>query len=271
MKSSRTLWGLVSIIATVSTLVFAGGFVYASNQILFPKAVKEIAVPTPNPEAQKPAQEIKDKLNIVALGDSLTAGTGDLTGKGYVQRVREKLEQQMGKPVYVLNNLAVPGYTSLQLLQDLELKKTKDALADADLILFTIGGNDIFQGGQGIFGGQAQDEFNPEAADKRIAPALERMDQVLGKIHEANPDALVIYTSLYHPFLDLDPERKGSLTVQKWNNSVFALTNRYPNMVIVPTYDLFERNLSKYLYTDHFHPNQDGYERIADRIVQIMK
>jgi lysophospholipase L1-like esterase len=42
-------------------------------------------------------------------------------------------------------------------------------------------------------------------------------------------------------------------------------------MVLVPTYDLFELNANKYLYSDHFHPNQDGYERIAERIVQIMK
>ncbi len=271
MKSSLTLWGLLGITAVISTLVFAGGFVYASKQILYPKASTDSLTRTPATGTQRTVEETKEKLNIVALGDSLTAGTGDLIGKGYVQRVREKLEQQMGKPVFLLNNLAIPGYTSVQLLQDLALKKTKDALAEADIILFTIGGNDLFEGGEGLFNGPDQNEFNPEAAEARISPGLERVGQILGNIHDANPNALVIYTGLYHPFLDLDPERKGSLVVQKWNDRVFAMMNSYPNAVMVPTYDLFERNLNKYLYTDHFHPNQDGYERIADRIAQILK
>ncbi|MDF2815083.1 MAG: hypothetical protein K0Q81_1283, partial [Paenibacillus sp.] len=28
---------------------------------------------------------------------------------------------------------------------------------------------------------------------------------------------------------------------------------------------------SDYMYTDHFHPNQQGYERIAERIVQAIE
>ncbi|UJF36104.1 SGNH/GDSL hydrolase family protein [Paenibacillus hexagrammi] len=60
--------------------------------------------------------------------------------------------------------------------------------------------------------------------------------------------------------------------MQDWNDRVFTYTNRYSNMVLVPTYDLFEQNLLKYISSaDHFHPNGDGYERIADRIVQILK
>jgi len=271
LRSSRFLWGAVGLTASISTLVFIVGFAYAANQIWFPKASGEFAVATPAPK-QETAIEVKNKLNIVAIGDSLTAGTGDNTGKGYVGRVREKLEQQSGKPVFVLNNLAIPGYKSDQLLSDLALKKTQDALASADIILLTIGGNDIFAGGEGIFTGENQTEFNPQGALERMDPALKRMDQVFQAINQANPDATVMYIGLYHPFLDLDPQREGSLIVQRWNNSVFEKANRYPHMVVVPTYDLFEQNLIKYLSSaDHFHPNGDGYERIADRIVQILK
>lgn len=268
LRSSRIIWGVVGFTAFISTIVFAVGFAFAVNQIWFPKASGDfVAAPK-----QETVIERKDKLNIVALGDSLTAGTGDNTGKGYVGRVREKLEQQTGKPVFVLNNLAIPGYKSEQLVNDLALKKTQDALAGADIVLLTIGGNDIFDGGQGIFTGNNQTEFNPEGALEKIDPALERMEKVLEAIHKANPDATLLYIGLYHPFLDLDPEREGSVIVQRWNNSVFAMMNRYPNMIIVPTYDLFEQNLNKYLSSsDHFHPNGDGYERIADRIAQILK
>jgi lysophospholipase L1-like esterase len=46
--------------------------------------------------------------------------------------------------------------------------------------------------------------------------------------------------------------------------------NTYPNMILVPTADLFEQNLTKYMYTDHFHPNQEGYQRMAERAVQAL-
>ncbi|MEW9698906.1 GDSL-type esterase/lipase family protein [Paenibacillus sp. SI8] len=270
MRSSRFIWGAIGLTASISTIVFAVGFAYAANQIWFPKASGDLAISTTAPKKET-VIEAKSKLQIVALGDSLTAGTGDNTGKGYVGRVREKLELQSGKPVFVLNNLAIPGYKSDQLLTDLALKKTQDALAQADIVLLTIGGNDLFAGGEDMFKGEKQ-EFNPDAALKRIDPALERVDQVLKAINKANPNAVIMYVGLYHPFLDLDPNREGSLIVQRWNNRVFEMSNVYPNMVIVPTYDLFEQNLIKYLSAaDHFHPNGDGYERIADRIVQILR
>ncbi|MNI32526.1 Spore germination lipase LipC [compost metagenome] len=271
MKTSKIIWGIMGTVAVISTLLFIVGFAYASNQILFPKKTA-IAEPVSTPVVNKDkVTEAKDKLQIVALGDSLTAGTGDLAGKGYVGRVKEKLETQMGKPVFVINNFAVPGYTTTQLLADVKKQQTQSAMKEADIILFTIGGNDLFEGGEGLFTGEGQDEFNPQAAVVRIAPAIDRVEQIITEVNKVNPDAVVLYVGLYHPYLDMDPKKEGSLIVQKWNDSVFAIMNRYPNMIVVPTYDLFERNLMKYLFTDHFHPNQDGYERIADRIAQIMK
>jgi lysophospholipase L1-like esterase len=270
LKTSRILWVTIGVTASLSTLLFIGGFLYASNQILFPQATSGEMIISKPAEQKDKLIEGKDKLQIVALGDSLTAGTGDATGKGYVGQFRDKLEQQTGKPVFVLNNLAIPGYTTKEVLTDLGLKKTKDALAEANIILLTIGGNDIFQGGAGIFNGTDLQEFNAKAAEDRMGPALTNVNAILTQLNQANPHAVIFYIGLYHPFSDLDPKREGDLVVQKWNSSVFSMTNRYPNMVLVPTYDLFERNLLKYLSTDHFHPNQDGYERIAERIAQIL-
>jgi lysophospholipase L1-like esterase len=211
----------------------------------------------------------KDTISIVALGDSLTAGTGDTTGKGYVQRVREKLEAQTGKKTHVLNNLAIPGYRSGQLLADLQEKATKDAVKDADIVLFTIGANDIFQGGRGLIDDNM--ELQPDVAAERVKPTLTLLEKVAASIHDANPKATVMYIGLYYPFLDLDQNKAGIPALQSFNDGAFRTVNRYPNMVFVPTYDLFERLGVRYLYTDHFHPNGDGYERIANRIAQILK
>lgn len=229
-------------------------------------APEETAKPKESPLAAK------EKIQIVALGDSLTSGTGDLSGRGYTGQVKEKLEKQLGKPVFILNNFAIPGFRTADMIKDLDEKKgIGTALAQADLIVMTIGGNDLFEGGQGVFNGQTDGGFNPKAALDRMPDALKRLEQIMDRVAKQNPAAIICYVGLYHPFLDIDPNREGSPIIQKWNLSAFEIANRYPNVVVVPTFDLFEVNPNKYLYTDHFHPNQDGYERIAERIAQIVK
>ncbi|WP_246079039.1 GDSL-type esterase/lipase family protein [Paenibacillus piri] len=271
--STRLLWRTVGLAALLSTLLCIAGFVYAINQIMYPRKPAPLETAAPQ-EAVKPKESLasKEKIQIVALGDSLTAGTGDLTGRGYVGQAKEKLEKQLGKPVFILNNFAIPGFRTSDMLKDMESKRGIDtALADADVIMLTIGGNDLFAGGQGLFNGQSDESFDPSAAQERMPDALKRLEQIMDRIAKQNPNAVICYVGLYHPFLDIDTKREGSLLIQKWNTAAFEIANRYPNMVVVPTYDLFEVNLGKYLYTDHFHPNQDGYERIAERIAQVVK
>ncbi|WP_028548611.1 GDSL-type esterase/lipase family protein [Paenibacillus sp. UNC451MF] len=274
MLSTRFLWRTVGLAALLSTLLCVFGFVYAINQIIFPSKTEQTEAAAPQ-ETVKPKESsfaAKDKIQIVAIGDSLSAGTGDLSGRGYVGQTKEKLEKQFGKPVFILNNFAIPGFKTSDILKDMAAKKDMgSAIAQADLILLTAGGNDLFEGGQGIFSGQSDEGFNPKAALDRMPEALQRLGQILDTLAKQNPNAVICYVGLYHPFLDLDEKREGSLLIQKWNQAAFEITNRYPHMVVVPTADLFELNLNKYLYTDHFHPNQDGYERIAERIAQIVK
>ncbi|MUG72675.1 MULTISPECIES: GDSL-type esterase/lipase family protein [Paenibacillus] len=321
MSSTRWLWRSVGFGALLSTAVCAAGFAYAVNQIIFPQAasgvgtgfVGTVPAPAANEGAAAPSEpqsgqawEAKTQIRIAALGDSLTAGTGDITGKGYVRSVRDKLEQRLGKPVYVYNNFAIPGFRTTDLLKDWEAKKDiARSISESDLVLLTIGGNDLFQGGEGIFNapndqaGQASkpdeanpgegtdgrtaapvpsgsdvqlgEAFNPQAALTRMPEALQRLEQIIDRVSKANPNARVLYVGLYHPFLDIDKDRAGAPIIQRWNTAAFEIASRYPNVTVVPTYDLFELQGSKYLYTDHFHPNQQGYERIAERIADILQ
>jgi len=272
MKSSRILWRTIAIVSVLLTILFVGGFVYGVKQVLYPEKPANALVPTPSAGTETKEQLGKDnKIAIVALGDSLTSGTGDTTGKGYVLRLREKLEAQSGKETHVLNNLAIPGYRGEQLLRDLKTKKVQEALKDADLIVFSIGGNDIFQNTSGFTVVGNNIEFNPEESIALIDPALKVAKEIVAEIHRANPDATVLYLGLYHPFLDMDKDKTGSLGVQTFNDGMFRILNQYQNMIFVPSYDLFERNGTRFLFTDHFHPNGDGYERIADRMVQILR
>ncbi|WP_284640133.1 GDSL-type esterase/lipase family protein [Paenibacillus silviterrae] len=276
MNSAKRLWRVTGAAVLVSTVVCAVGFGYAIKEIMFPSPITGTETSVPGGAAAKPVEEnwaAKQQIRIVALGDSLSAGTGDLSGRGYVGQVKEKLQEQLGKPVFVYNNFAIPGFRTYDLLKDWDAKKDIDkSLSEADLVLFTIGGNDLFEGGQDLFTNpQTGEGFNSQAAAQRLPEAVKRLEQVMDRVAKAAPKAKIMYVGLYHPFLDLDPKREGSPLVQRWNTAAFEIANKYPNVTVVPTFDLFELNLNKYLYTDHFHPNQDGYERIAGRIADILK
>jgi lysophospholipase L1-like esterase len=267
------MWRTVGTVSLLATLLFAGGFAYAVRTILDPASAAGEQLTTRQPGTAESAAHAgplaaKAKINIVALGDSLTAGTGDISGKGYVGRLKDKLAVQLAKPVYVLNNLAVPGYRTDQLLQQLQDKTVLDAVRQADIVLLTIGGNDVNQqtdeSGQGV-------AVDFEKAKANVPAAVSRFDAIVAKLADANPNAMIVYTALYDPFLDLDPERLGPPIVEAFNQGAFQVMNKHNNAVLVPTYDLFALGGTKYLFTDHFHPNADGYERIADRIAQVLK
>ncbi|WP_166241491.1 GDSL-type esterase/lipase family protein [Paenibacillus turpanensis] len=260
MSSSRTLWRLVGGSAFIATLLLAVGFVYAVKTVVAPPPAQEAP---PNAVKQDNVLLSDDKINIVALGDSLTRGTGDETGKGYVGYTQEKLSKLYKKPVFVLANYAVSGYTSTQLLQDLQSKSgIADTLKQAHVVLLTIGGNDLFAFGT---------EPSLEKVRANVEPTLDRLKQILTLLHEVNPKARVIYVGLYNPFIDIPELRILSLEAAAWNNKAYEIVHQWEQMTMVPTYDLFEQRVSDYLSSDHFHPNGLGYERIAERIVQVLE
>lgn len=267
MKSSRFLWGSIGIIALLSTCLFIAGLIYAINVIIFPKA-SNVGVP------QATAQPVndplaEDKIQIVAFGDSLTRGTGDRTGEGYVRKVELLIEQATKKPVFVLGNFAINGYRTDELLHDLETNPTMaEIAAKANIILLTIGGNDLFRLEQDNMSAEV---VKAEVLNQRLPEPLARLTRILQKLAEINPQATIIYIGLFNPFWDLAEAKERSLVIQKWNDGAFQTANRYPNMTVVPTFDLFQKNINKYIASDHFHPNELGYQRIAERVLQAIQ
>ena len=57
-------------------------------------------------------------LTVVALGDSLTRGTGDVSGKGYVGIVTEELKKRLSPQEIAIYNLGINGQTSSELLNN---------------------------------------------------------------------------------------------------------------------------------------------------------
>ena len=127
-----------------------------------------------------------------------------------------------------------------------------------------MGGNDLFQGGQGLL------EFDTVDISEIEQKFLENMNFIFQQIRTSNPKANVFFIGLYNPFSDLEQGKEMSKVVRHWNYQSAELSATFPNIIFVPTFDLFELKVNDYLYTDKFHPNTKGYRLIAERVASLL-
>lgn len=211
----------------------------------------------------EPKENADDRVQIVALGDSLTRGTGDLEGKGYVGYLVSNLEEK-SKQKLALSNLGIKGLTSVQLAGQVKQEEIKRQVELADIILITIGGNDLFRGGEGLV------NMSPESLQPVEASYEQNLTEIFSELRSANKDAEIFFIGLYNPFIDLDNATDTSKVVRAWNFKSAEISANYPNTVFVPTFDLFQLKVNDYLFSDKFHPNTKGYQLIAERVASLI-
>lgn len=221
--------------------------------------------PEKAPQTAKVATKVANKkgLTVVALGDSLTRGTGDETGKGYVGVVADEIKEKTKRPVQ-LTNLGINGQRSEQLKMQVQQAEVGRQLQKADVILVTIGGNDLFRGGQGLIDFQSGDIAGIE---KKY---LSNLKFIFEQIRKNNKQANVFFIGLYNPFIQMDQGKEMSKVIRHWNYDSAEVTAAFPKIVFVPTFDLFELKVNDYLYSDKFHPNKKGYRLIAERVASLL-
>ena len=260
LQSKKIRW--ITALAVAVSLVWLVGLGWVVKDYLIGTDGGS-ALPSLSSEAETSAQQASDgAIRLVTLGDSLTRGTGDIEGKGYVGYTRDLLEKA-GRKVS-LSNLGIKGLTSIQLAEQIKEKEVARQIGQADVILMTIGGNDLFAGGQTLL------NFSADEMDGLQQNYLANLKLVLAFIHEQNSSAKVYLLGLYNPFSDLNDGAELSAIVREWNNKTAEELAAYPNMIFVPTYDLFQQNVTDYLFTDHFHPNEKGYQLMAERVAALI-
>mgnify|MGYP001050843619 CR=1 FL=1 len=270
LDSAPWIWRTISTVSVLATLLLLFGFGYAIKDVIFPEGDPALGTGqssnTPADEASKPAAPVEDgKIRMAVIGDSLARGTGDDEGLGFVRRAGNLLKEQ-GYDVQVLNNLGVNGLRTDALLSKLDEQGVRYVLQQSNFILLSIGANDLFQGGQVL---QGEDPPTAETLAAALPETSKRLQEILKKVKEINPDAQIAYIGLYNPFGDVkELEVPGNAVVAAWNDAALQILNQEDKMTLVPTFDLFENHLGEYLSSDHFHPNGAGYEEIAVRIAQ---
>ncbi|EJS61192.1 SGNH/GDSL hydrolase family protein [Bacillus nitratireducens] len=248
---------VILLITIASFCLFAYGFVSGVNDVLNPKASNLIK------KTDVVAKEKKKTgtLQIVSLGDSLTRGVGDKEGIGYIGRMKEDLQKDYKQKI-ALTNLAVSGAKMPDLLKQIESSGAQYSIKQADVIVLTIGGNDLFPGWESL-GKIDLETYRPDTATFQ-----NEAKKIIEEIRKLNTDSPIFWLGLYNPFEDVEDLKGSSNIVVDWNASLEKLALNAKNVYITPTFDLFQNRGKELLYSDHFHPNEVGYTYMADRLVQ---
>ena len=258
-RSSRfVLWHLPAAIAAIAGALLAVGFALAVRG----STGAPLGDPPPDPARSAPAKKPGNRL-VLVLGDSLSHGTGDPSGRGYATDVVQHLRRS--GPAEAVN-LAVAGAESSDVLALVDGANVKSLAASADLILLSAGGNDLSHS-LGRAGEPAEALTAVTSARAQFARNLRK---ILEELRGANPSAPIRVLGLYQPFSGEGREiRIGASMILSWNSVIAETALGFPNVAAIPAFDLFQGRADR-LATDRFHPNRDGYRAIADRVIQSL-
>jgi lysophospholipase L1-like esterase len=242
-------WYLPVFAALVAASVFAYGFVaYLRGDT----GTAVDAAPAQAPAKAAPAQLIAP----IILGDSLARGAGDETGLGISGRLDDELRRRKlrARRTY---NVGVNGARTADLLSLLERPNVRQLLRESNVIIVSIGGNDLW-------GGNDWRNAAPPDPDAVMDQVVARIEDAVEKIRAVNPRARIFFVGLYNPFVSTPMGKQLTGLVNRWNARLLEHFGSDPDFTLVATADLFSHH--DRLALDRFHPGGEGYGLIARRI-----
>ncbi|WP_163580418.1 SGNH/GDSL hydrolase family protein [Gracilibacillus saliphilus] len=205
--------------------------------------------------------------HITAIGDSLTQGVGDETGNGgYIGILDERLDEQDIDVTF--DNFGKRGNRTDHLLKRLqENPEINESLAKADMVLITIGANDIMQIMKDNFMNLTEEPFS-----EGRGPYGERLSEILDHIISVQPEAEIYLLGFFNPFERYfgDIEALNQI-LTRWNNESLQVTNQYEQVHYIPMQDIYQYERENVFSDDNFHPNHKGYQLMAERVITYLE
>ncbi|WP_077618491.1 GDSL-type esterase/lipase family protein [Bacillus sinesaloumensis] len=220
-----------------------------------------------SPKSEIPDDFIPKDIQIASIGDSLTKGVGDETKQGgYTSLLEKKLIQEKDVKSVTIQNFGVKGHKTTDLLKRLQIEEVQQGIADADIIIITIGGNDIMKIVKDNLFDLSLHVFQNEQEKYEV-----RLEKVLENIRNYNSDAEIVLVGLYNPFgwfIDLSTEI--NTIVDNWNEGSQNILSNFERTKFVMLDDVFSQSSDNLLADDEFHPNAKGYEIMSERIFETI-
>lgn len=203
-------------------------------------------------------------IHVVAIGDSLTLGYGDQSGNGgYVPVLEKMLQEQRGIAEVHIKNYGIGGIYSEQLIEELNNENVQHSIKQAEYVIITIGGNDVIKAAQENFLDLTTEAFLEENKE-----FTRKVNLMVNKVNDYNPDALIFFVGIYNPFSSLLSTSIPEVDkmIESWNIATEKELSKYENTYFIPLFDVFHGKEKEFLYEDMVHPNERGYSNIAYRV-----
>jgi lysophospholipase L1-like esterase len=208
----------------------------------------------------------KPSISYVAIGDSLAAGQTPYAeiGDGYADMIAEKLDGK-GQLDRFTKDLAVPGFTADDVLQQLESEEAHAMMEPANLITISAGANDLLRLVQ-VEPADGTVWFNEEQVQGELDSVQKNMVAILAELEKQAPDADVYVMGYYFPFPHLQENQKRELEEQLDRlNEMLKNTAEQEGAFFVPIEEAFgEDATDKLPSATDIHPNSEGYKAMAD-------
>lgn len=265
-------------------------FLFLIIGIILVVSILTVLFRTRSNDDQETIETKKEPLHIVAIGDSLTEGVGDSTNSGgYVSIVDELLEETQNYQEVTTSNYGKSGDRSDQILKRFyEDEAMQEDIQTADMVVLTIGGNDIIQ--------TFKKDFLTIDEQKFIAPEKtyeQNLKSLLTEMKELNPKIEIYVFGIYNPYSVYFPEITEMQTiVDEWNEKTQAVVNETDSATFLSIASLFNQSsesagkknqllneqnsaatevVNPYLYEeDLFHPNRAGYRLMGEKLFQAI-
>lgn len=277
----RKLSVSIAAFSVIGSVFFSYGIIQAFQVTSFNKANPSVVNETALSGAEGQASETvsikkfsmeEGNVRIVVVGDSIARGTGDSTGAGITGNFRHFFAER-GREMEIIN-AAVDGFTTEELHEQLQKDAMGSAIADADIVILSIGGNDVRK-----FVQNGEIGWETSILADGLTQYLSGLTEVLRTIREVNQTCLVFVIGLYNPIDEQILEMIGIPEAgtdyfdafADWNYQTQKLIDADPYSLYVPTYDLFKWNLEEFMSYDRIHPNSAGYQAISKRLVQYFE
>lgn len=232
--------------------------------------------------------------NLVAIGDSLTYGTGDEANQGgFVGQTVQRLQSDDDLRVNSVN-FGHPGDTAQQILTRVEKQPAiAKNVKQADLITITAGGNDLMQT---LMKNGA--DLNSRDVTKAEAVFGKNMEKMVTTLRSQNAHAPIYILGVYNPFYVYFSQVTQLQTIMHgFNQRTKTMVKRMANVYYVDVDSVLTKgdgtvaksgkvtsakslqeqiadndSTNPYLSTsDHFHPNHIGYGRMTDQLLKVLK
>lgn len=208
-------------------------------------------------------KEGETKLDsYVALGDSLTVGVGrSLFAPGFPQMYTTMAEKDLDKKIR-LSIFARSGATTNEILKSLNSPRVQCELGQAEIISITAGGNDLID---------ATQEFSKNNDEEVFFEALikckENISTILHKINEfksvSGEKGTLYFIRLFNLYNPLPEVEIAEYWIAKFNKHLESFSKE-KYLKVLDINRAFDHREKKLISKDKVHPNDKGYEVMAD-------